>query len=196
MSTHGSAAAQMMVETAPPTLVLGLGNILCRDDGVGVAALERMRASFDIPTDVALLDGGTLGLALLPTLEDADEVWILDAVAADAPPGTLVALEGDEVETALRERLSPHQIGVADLLDAMHWRDTFPASLRVLGLVPECIELGIGLSERVAEGLDQLVEAAVHELCEAGHLLVPRTDPPDASLDRGDSNRAPLFLGL
>jgi hydrogenase maturation protease len=186
----------MSEDSAPSTLVLGLGNILCGDDGLGVAALERLRAGFDIPPEVALLDGGTLGLALLPTLEDANEVWILDAVAADAAPGTLVALEGDAVEVALRERLSPHQIGVADLLDALHWRDTFPASLRVLGLVPESIELGIGLSAAVAHGLDGLVEAAALELSEAGHVLTPRTAQSDVSLDYEDGNRLPPALGL
>jgi hydrogenase maturation protease len=171
----------MSEDCTPSTLVLGLGNILCGDDGLGVAALERLRAGFDIPPEVALLDGGTLGLALLPTLEDADEVWILDAVLADTAPGSLVALEGDAVEVALRERLSPHQIGVADLLDALHWRDAFPARLRVLGLVPESIELGIGLSDPVAHGLDGLVEATAMELSEAGHALTPRTTHSDVS---------------
>ena len=107
-----------------------------------------------------------------------------------------MALEGDAVEVALRERLSPHQIGVADLLDALHWRDAFPASLRVLGLVPESIELGIGLSEPVAHGLDSLVEAAALELGEAGHTLARRTTYSDVSLDRGDGDRVPRALGL
>lgn len=178
------------------TLVLGLGNLLCGDDGLGIAALERLRARYDVSPDVALVDGGTLGLALLPTLEDADAVWILDAVAADAPPGTFVALEGRDVEPALRGRLSPHQIGVADLCDAMHWRDTWPASVRVLGLVPAGIELGLGLSQPVARALDALVEATVGELVEAGHGVVPRPTDSHASLSHGDDDRVPPALGL
>jgi hydrogenase maturation protease len=186
----------MTEERAPSTLVLGLGNLLCGDDGLGIAALERLRTRYDVPPEVALVDGGTLGLSLLPTLEDADAVWILDAVSADAPPGTFVALEGKEVEPALRERLSPHQIGVADLMDALHWRDTWPASLRVLGLVPECIELGIELSDPVARRLDVLVEAAAEELVEAGHHLVLRPADSHASLDHGNHDRVPGVLGL
>jgi hydrogenase maturation protease len=184
------------VDDAASVLVLGLGNVLCADDGVGVIAVERMRRRFVPPSEVALVDGGTLGLALLPMLEEAGAVWILDAVAADAPPGTLVALEGDEVEPALRERLSPHQIGVADLLDALHWRGTWPARVRVLGLVPESFELRVGLSERVAPGVDPLVEATARELAAAGHALAPRELARDESLDHGPADRVARALGL
>jgi hydrogenase maturation protease len=181
---------------APPTLVLGLGNVLCGDDGVGVVALERLRRRFRVPADVSLVDGGTLGLSLLPTLEAASRVFILDAVAADAPPGTLVALEGESVEPALRERLSPHQIGVADLIDAMHWRDTWPARLRVLGLVPGSFGLRIGLSKAVAAGLDGLVDRVVRELLEVGHVLEGRVPGLDDSLAGGDGDRGARALGL
>jgi hydrogenase maturation protease len=179
----------MTADAPPATLVLGLGNLLCGDDGLGVVALERLRRRFALPDDVSLVDGGTLGLALLPTLEEAEAVWILDAVAADAPPGAQVALAGEDVEPALRERLSPHQIGVADLLDAMHWRGTWPARVRVLGLVPERIELERGLSPAVAAGIDRLVDAAVRELREAGHAIDERPADIDASLPHEDDGR-------
>jgi hydrogenase maturation protease len=177
-------------------LVLGLGNVLCGDDGLGVVAVERLRRRFVPPPDLSLVDGGTLGLSLLPMIEDAGEVWILDAVAADAPPGTLVALAGEAVEPALRERLSPHQIGVADLMDALHWRGTWPARVRVLGLVPECFDLRVGLSPRVAEGLDRLVEAAAHELAAAGHPLRAREGCTDEVLEAGAGDRVARALGV
>ena len=155
-------------------LLLGLGNVLCGDDGIGVVALERLRRHFDWPEEVALVDGGTLGLALLPTLEAADEVWILDAVAAPGPPGSLVRLDGEAVEPALRERLSPHQVCVADLLDALHWLDRWPRRLRVLGLVPESIALGLGLSAPAAAGLAALEREVATELAAAGYAPRPR----------------------
>jgi hydrogenase maturation protease len=156
-------------------LLLGLGNVLCGDDGLGVVAVERLRARYEWPEEVALVDGGTLGLALLATLEEADEVWILDAVRTDAPPGGLVRLDGDEVEPALRERLSPHQVGVADLLDALHWRGRWPAALRVLGLVPASLALRVGLSKPVAAGLAALEAVAVAEIRRAGHTVRARS---------------------
>ncbi len=185
----------MSEEGARPVLVLGLGNLLCADDGLGIVALEVIRRRFEASEDVSFVDGGTLGLALLPTLESARRVWILDAVAADAPPGTLVSLAGEDVEPALRERLSPHQIGVADLLDAMHWRDTWPKQVRVLGLVPESFALGIGLSPRVAAGLESLVAAVARELAASGYRLRTRTgDLKDAVAHAGDP--AARILGL
>jgi hydrogenase maturation protease len=155
-------------------LLLGLGNVLCGDDGLGVVAVEQLRRRYHWPDTVSLVDGGTLGLALLSTLEEADEVWILDAVQAEAPAGTLVRLDGEQVESALRERLSPHQVGVADLLDALHWRDRWPARLRVLGLVPESIALRVGLSDPVAAGLAGLQGEVVAELRRAGHAVSAR----------------------
>jgi len=186
-----------MIDTCEPsTLVLGLGNVLCGDDGLGIFALEALRRRYVWPDEVILVDGGTLGLALLPTLESAPRVWILDAVMADAPPGTLVAIEGETVEPALRDRLSPHQIGVADLLDALHWRDTWPEQLRVLGLVPASLELRIGLSPDVARGLESLVDVAAQELLDSGLVLSPAPkgkDEATAHCSPGDTARV---LGL
>lgn len=168
-------------------LLLGLGNLLCGDDGLGVIALAQLRRAYHWPESFSLLDGGTLGLALLGALEDADEVWILDAVRADAPPGSLVRLDGEEVESALRERLSPHQVGVADLLDALHWRDRWPRRLRVLGLVPDSLRLHVGLSAAVAAGLPALREAVVCEVRRAGHPICARSPHgarhPDGDVD-------------
>lgn len=175
-------------------LLLGLGNVLCEDDGLGVVAVERLRARYEWPEELMLVDGGTLGMALLSLLEDADEVWILDAVRIEAPPGSLVRLDGDEVEPALRERLSPHQVGVADLLDALHWRDRWPTSLRVLGLVPRSLALRVGLSEPVAAGLGALEAAVVAEVRRAGHAVRPRRS--DAGDRLGDDACLSHALGV
>ena len=75
-----------------PLLILGLGNVLLGDDGVGPAVIARLRDSYVAAAGSLLLDGGTLGLSLLPYLEDAQTVILVDAVAADAPAGTLVRL--------------------------------------------------------------------------------------------------------
>lgn len=172
----------MSPDSTGRAVVLGLGNVLCGDDGLGVVAVERLRARFAWPEEVALVDGGTRGLALLSILEAADQVWILDAVRADGAPGSLVRIDGEEVEPALRERLSPHQIGVADLLDALHWRGRWPGQLRVLGLVPEDLSLRLGLSAPVAAGLAALEAALVAEVEGAGHAVRPGRI--DAAADR------------
>ena len=147
-----------------PTLILGLGNLLCADDGLGIAAVEALARTCHLPPGVRILDGGTLGLSLLSCFESEEDVILVDAVAADQPPGTLVRLEGDEVAPAVRQRLSPHQVGVADLLDALDLLDRRPRRLVLLGLVPASLELRVGLSPEVEERLPELVAAVAAEV--------------------------------
>src|SRR6516165_6318248 len=90
-------------------LVLGLGNILCGDDGLGAIAVSCLDRQFHRPREVELVEGGTLGLTLLPYLEDAAAAILVDAVRADSAPGSFVRLEGTEVGPAVEQRLSPHQ---------------------------------------------------------------------------------------
>ncbi len=162
-------------------LVLGLGNVLCRDDGVGVAAVHRILDRREPPPGVDVLDGGTLGLSLLPHLEDAKAAILLDAIRTDAPPGTFVRLEGEEVAPAVAARLSVHQVGVADLLDAARLRGRVPPRLLLLGIVPESLELGIGLSPCVAAQLPALAGAAVAEAARLGYAFrARRNDEPRA----------------
>ena len=160
-------------------LILGLGNTLLTDDGVGPAAVTSLKETYRVPAGVQVLDGGTLGLSLLPYLEDVDAVILVDAVRDDAPPGTLVRLQGDDVAPAVATRLSPHQVGVADVLDGARWRDRYPRSVVLLGIVPESIDLAYGLSADVARALPALVERVAQEAGTLGFGLTP-IEAPDA----------------
>ncbi len=152
-------------------LILGLGNVLCGDDGLGVVAVERLRRTYELPSSVRLLDGGTLGLGLLGVFEDTDSVILIDAVNTGAPPGTFVRLQDEAVAPAVRERLSVHQIGVADLLDALRWMDALPRRLVLLGMVPRTLELGLEKSPEVEAGLSDLIASVVREAHEMGFPL-------------------------
>ena len=165
-----------MSETASDLLVLGLGNLLLGDDGAGPAVIARLREQHLIPAGMRVVDGGTLGLSLLPYLEDARRVILVDAVAADAPPGTLVRLEGADVGPAVATRLSPHQVGVADLLEVSRLTDCYPAAVTLLGLVPETIDLSVQRSHVVDGGIDALVAAIVGELESLGYEMVTETE--------------------
>jgi len=160
---------------SPELLILGLGNVLLGDDGLGAAAVARLERGYNIPPGVRVADGGTLGLALLGLFAESEHVILVDAIRVDAPPGTSVRVDGDEVAPAVRERLSPHQVGVADLLDAARLIDSFPASVTLLGLVPERMDLSIERSDPVNEGLDGLVEAIVREARGLGYELSPKS---------------------
>lgn len=175
-------------------LILGLGNVICGDDGVGVVAVERLRRCYALPPGVRALDGGTLGLSLLGEFGKDDDVILVDAVGLDAAPGTLVRLDGDAVATAVRERLSVHQIGVADLLDALRLMDAFPRRLVLLGLVPRTLELGLGRSSEVERGLVGLVEEVAREARRMGYPLRRRGDNEEVPASAGDA--AARALGL
>jgi len=156
-------------------LVLGLGNVLLEDDGVGSAAVAQLLERFDAPAGVRVLDGGTLGLSLLPYFDEADSVVLVDAVRADGSPGTLVRLDGDDVGPAVATRLSPHQVGVADLLDGARWLDRYPRHVVLLGIVPQSIDLGLGLSPAVRASLPELVTLVVGEALAQGFAFKPKT---------------------
>jgi hydrogenase maturation protease len=157
-----------------PLLILGLGNLICADDGLGVTAAHRLLELYEAPEGVRILDGGTQGLALLPDVEDAERVILVDAIWDDAPAGSFVRLDGDEVGPAVAARLSVHQIGVADLLDGAHWRERFPSTLVLLGLVPASVELRFGLSAAVERRLPELLDRVVAEARRLGFDLRPR----------------------
>jgi hydrogenase maturation protease len=170
-------------------LILGLGNLLLADDGLGPAAVARLQRGFEMPAAVEAADGGTLGLALLGLIAESDRVILVDAIRHEAPAGSLVRVEGDEVAPAVRERLSPHQVGVADLLEAARLAGCYPLSVTLLGLVPEKIDLSLERSAAVERGLNALVEAIVLEASALGYNLVPKenADRRDGDTDRAGS---------
>ena len=172
-------------------LVLGLGNVLCSDDGLGVAAVELLARQYRLPESVRVMDGGTLGLSLLSYISSSDDVILVDAISDEGPPGTFIRLEGSDVAPAVRNRLSCHQIGVADLLDALNLLDAEPRSLTLLGLIPETLELGLGRSPPVETQLPVLVEKIADEARRLGHQLHPHAGTPTTHSEaRGHAVRA------
>ncbi len=159
-------------------LVLGLGNLLCGDDGAGVVAVERLQKEWDAPEGTIVLDGGTLGLSLLPYMRQARRVILVDAVAADAPVGSLVRVTGDDVGPAAAHRLSPHQVGVADLLDGARLLGGNPESITIVGVVPGAIELSVERTPAVEARIGDLVEATVREAASLGHVFTQKESRP------------------
>ena len=101
-----------MNEERTPVLVLGLGNGVCADDGAGIAAIHKLLREYSMPEGVKALDGGTLGLSLLPLVDSADRVILVDAIKAEGPPGTQVRIEGDEVLIEIDVNGEPTVIGL------------------------------------------------------------------------------------
>lgn len=153
------------------TVVIGLGNPLMGDDGIGLAALARLEADYRMPSDVELVDGGTWGMNLLPVIEDAGRVLLLDAIHKDGAPGTAYRLSRHELPRYLATKISPHQVDLHDVLALAELRGTLPADTVAVGVQPARVEMIAELSSEVAEALDGLVALAVKELAGWGHVL-------------------------
>ena len=159
------------------SLVLGIGNVLLQDEGVGVHAIGELLRRFTFDEDVEFLDGGTAGVELLRYLDDRDNVLIVDAVAAGHPPGTVFRVEGEDVPRMFHLRISPHQIGLTDVLATALISDALPARMVLFGVEPETMTTGLALTPTVEASLEKLVDSVVEELRRLGHAVAVRPDP-------------------
>lgn len=157
--------------TAPRTVVIGLGNPLMGDDGVGLAALARLRDDWQLD-GVELVDGATWGLSLLPVIEDAERLVLVDAIAAHGVPGDIIELSRDRLPIYLSRKLSPHQVDLKDALALAEWRGRLPTDVVAIGVQPGVVELGTELSDAVAPQLGRLVHTIVEQLERWGHTCV------------------------
>jgi len=138
--------------------VIGIGNILLRDEGVGVRVVVELERRFAdgrlaAPPGTRFIDGGTLGLDLLPMLADASALVLVDAVNLGRPPGTVSVLRGAEIEGTLAGHVSPHQVGVADLVAAARLMGVMPRDSSLVGIQPAEIDIGLDLTPQVEAAL-------------------------------------------
>ncbi len=150
------------------TLILGVGNLLLSDEGFGVHVIQRLTQCYRFPEEVQVLDGGTLGLDLLYYLEGVENLILVDAVQSEAEAGSLLRMEGDEVPAFLSLKMSPHQIGVPDMLFAAKLKDLYPRRVLLWGVQPEWLDIGLELSPPVAARVDEVVGEVVRQLEEWG----------------------------
>jgi hydrogenase maturation protease len=150
--------------------VLALGNLLLGDDGVGLALLERIARYAEWGPAVELVDGGTAGLSLLGQLDGRTGLLVLDAVGLGAAPGTVHVLGLDDVLGMGRRAGTAHEGNASELLQAAMLLGTVPARVVVVGVEPEVLRTGIGLSEPVSAALDAATRTAVRQL---ERLLLP-----------------------
>jgi hydrogenase maturation protease len=161
------------------TLVLGLGNILLGDEGVGVRVVERLDALYRFPEGTQVMDGGTLALDLLPYVEDTDRLVVIDAVDMGAEPGSVVRIVDEQVPSFLSIKVSPHQMGLADILSATRLRDLYPEELVLWGVQPGAIEATLELSPPVIAQMETLVEGVLADLSRWGVEPTRRLDHDD-----------------
>jgi hydrogenase maturation protease len=182
------------VTSAPrPLLVLGVGNVLLRDEGVGVRVAREIAAlpAGQLPPGTEVVDGGTLGLDLLPMIEDAAAIVMVDAVNLRSEPGATRVLRDEELHTALAQHVSPHQVGVGDLLAAARLAGSLPERVSLVAIQPEVIEIGLELTPAVEAAVPIAVDLVRRELAAlAMGLVVPGPGGAATSIDRGGTTPA------
>jgi len=155
---------------------LGVGNVLLRDEGVGVRAVVELRRRYLFGEGVVLLDGGTAGIELLRYIDGVDHLVIIDAVAAGRPPGTVMRVEGGDVPATFETRITPHQLGLSDLLATAKLTDVMPAHVVLFGVEPKSLETGLEFSPEVEGALGKLCGHVVEELRRLGYEVEERAE--------------------
>lgn len=159
-------------------VILGVGNILLSDEGVGVRAVERFQREYRVPPGVEVIDGGTAGMELLEDLANATHLIIVDAVRSRKEPGTMVRIAGDDVPVFFKTKLSPHQVGLSDVLATLAFNDEQPGGVTVFGVEPVSLDTGMALTPQVEALLPALTSHLVAELGLFGIAVEP-IDPID-----------------
>ncbi len=157
-----------MSATDPPLAVIGIGNILLRDDGVGVHVVRALRDLADrgeiaLPAGTRLVDGGTLGLELLPEIDGARAVVFVDAAELGRPPGAIAPIRRDALCRADAGSRSP-RTGLAGLLAIAEIAGTPPAAVSLVGIQPGTIDAGLELTDMVRAAVPAAVRATLIEL--------------------------------
>jgi len=149
-------------------LVVGLGNVLMQDEGIGVRAVEELESRYLIPEQVTVLDGGTAGMELFEPIRNCDHLIVADAINTGDPSGTIVRIANDEIPAFFQTKLSNHQLGLSDLLALLQLKSEVPKNVIIIGMVPYQLENKLGLTAESAAGLDEMVSGLINELAELG----------------------------
>jgi hydrogenase maturation protease len=149
------------------TLILGIGNTLLTDEGIGVHVVHALAEQFGEADDVTLLDGGTLSFTLAGAIEDADRLIVVDASELKADPGTVRTFVDADMDTFLSgPRRSVHEVGLTDLMSMARLADRLPARRALVGIQPAVLDWGEAPSAAVAAAIPAAC-GAVTRLIEA-----------------------------
>lgn len=149
--------------------MIGLGSPIMGDDGFGLRVLARIPERWALPDDVELVDGGTWGMTLLPTIEDSDNVLFLDAINTGSAPGTVAVIEREQLPKYFALKLSPHQIDIKEVLAACELRGTLPEVTVAFGAQPEIIDMSVELSPAMEARVDEVADLVAERLTRLGH---------------------------
>ena len=141
--------------------VLGIGNIILSDEGFGVRVVEYLQENYKFPDNVALIDGGTLGVELTQFITGTKKLLIIDSIDGNKPAGTLFHFEGDEIKSHFSEKISAHEIGIQDVLTTLELTGNAIPEVIVIGVQPYSLEAGLELTPQMKTLIPNIVDRAL-----------------------------------
>ena len=144
--------------------VIGVGNILLKDEGVGARVVNAIKQRYAFSPSVEIIDGGTMGLDLLPVFEGRDKILIVDAVDFGKEPGYIGIIENDNIPSVLNSKLSVHHINLSDVIFASKLMDILPSQICLVGIQPKSLDVGLDMTDEINEKLDVLIETVIEKL--------------------------------
>lgn len=151
-------------------LILGLGNLLMDDDSAGVIITQELKNELAENEHLKIVDGGTLGLDLLNYIAWADKLIIVDAIDMGFEPGAVIRAEGEDIDPIFESKLSPHQMGLKDILLASELIGDRPEEVVLFGIQIGSIQMNMTLSENVKKNMQKLKNKVIEELNISKHL--------------------------
>lgn len=155
----------------PPITVMGIGNLLYSDEGMGVHILPALREAFSGQADVEVIEGATDGMLLLAPVESTNFLLVIDAIQADKPPGEIICLEDEDIPKYMSLKMSIHQGGFQEVLALAKFRGRLPQYMFLCGIQPESLKLGMELTDVVKEQLPSLIQVVQDKVNEWRALL-------------------------
>ena len=160
--------------TSHKIVVLGLGNLLFSDEGMGIHAIRRILREGGLPTEVDVVDGNTMGIELLNHVESATHLLIIDAVDISGKGGSLCTLKGKEIPMFQGVKISQHQQSFKEILGIALLRRRLPEHLALVGVQPVNLDWGTDLSAQVDAAMEEVLDFVWGQLAEWGVRLKKR----------------------
>ena len=158
-----------MEQTEKKVGILGIGNLIVGDEGFGIHAINYLEENYEFPENVIVKDGGTAGIYMSPFLEECDPVFVIDVVDIDAEPGSMHYYSNEDVKAGkISTRMSPHQLGLLEVLEICKLRDAAPETVEFYCVVPKTLETTTELSDVVAPRVKEIADIVLKRLAEIG----------------------------
>jgi hydrogenase maturation protease len=149
--------------------IIGIGNLLCGDEGFGIHTINYFEENYIFPENVVLKDAGTAGIYMSPFLEECDPVIVIDVVDIDAEPGSIHYYDVNDIKLGnIQTKMSPHQLGLLEILEICKLRDAAPDNVEFYTVVPADLDTNLELSAVVAPRVKEIADLILKRLEEMG----------------------------